>query len=258
MNRPSAQAKLRLVEILSAIQGEGIDVGERQLFMRLGGCNLRCRYCDSPETLDATAIPRYRVEQTAGKRDFVWRDNPATVTDVVEAVERLDQPRRLHQTISITGGEPLLQPTGLRAVLPILRARGYRIYCDTNGMLPKHAAKVADWIDVVAMDIKLPSSTAEPPFWKEHAAFLKIFAPSKVFVKVVVDENFTWEEMENVCCVIAGRDENIPLILQPVTPFAASGKPPTPDVMLDLQAFCQRFLPNVRVIPQTHKMIGQL
>src|SRR5574341_906698 len=47
------------------------------------------------------------------------------------------------------------------------------------------------------------SSTGEPPFWKEHAEFLKVFEPSKVFVKVVVDENFTWEEMENVCRVIA-------------------------------------------------------
>ena len=258
MNKPSAQAKLRLVEIFSAIQGEGIYVGERQLFVRLGGCNLQCVYCDQPETLDATAIPRYRVEQHAGKRNFVWRDNMATVADVVEAVEKLDQPRGLHRTVSITGGEPLLQASGLRALLPILRECGYRIYCDTNGMLPQHAAKVADSIDVVAMDVKLPSSTGEPPFWKEHAEFLKVFEPSQVFVKVVVDENFTWEEIEHVCRVIAGRNENIPLILQPVTPFAASGKPPTPDVMLDLQAFCKRHLPDVRVIPQTHKLIGQL
>lgn len=249
---------LRLVEIFSAIQGEGIYVGERQLFVRLGGCNLRCVYCDQPETLDATAIPRYRVEQHAGKRDFVWRDNMATAADVVEAVEKLDQPRGLHRTVSLTGGEPLLQASGLRDLLPELRGRGYRIYCDTNGMLPQYAAKVADWIDVVAMDVKLPSSTGEPPFWKEYAEFLELFEPSKVFVKVVVDEHFTWEEIENVCCVIAGRDGNIPLILQPVTPSADSGNPPTPAVILDLQAFCKRFLPDVRVIPQTHKMIGQL
>jgi organic radical activating enzyme len=258
MNRHSAEMKLRLVEIFSAIQGEGVYVGERQLFVRLGGCNLRCVYCDQPETLDATQIPRYRVEQNAGKRDFVWRENLATVADVVEAIEKLDQPRGLHRTVSITGGEPLLQPSGLRALLPTLRERGYRIYCDTNGMLPLHAAQVADLMDVVAMDIKLPSSTGEPPFWKEHAEFLKVFEPSQVFVKVVVDENFKWDEIENVCRVIAGHDENIPLILQPVTPFAASGKPPSPDVMLELQAFCKRFLPDVRVIPQTHKMIGQL
>ncbi|MCS6862002.1 MAG: 7-carboxy-7-deazaguanine synthase QueE [Abditibacteriales bacterium] len=198
------------------------------------------------------------MEQTAGKRDFVWRDNPATVAEVVEAIERLDRPRGLHRTVSLTGGEPLLQASGLRGLLPLLRGRGYRIYCDTNGMLPQHAAHIADLIDVVAMDIKLPSSTGEPPFWKEHAEFLRVFEPSKVFVKVVVDENLTWEEMANACHLIAERDVDIPLILQPVTPFAGSGKPPTPVVMLELQAFCKRFLSDVRVIPQTHKIMGQL
>ncbi|MDW8366438.1 MAG: hypothetical protein RMK49_11390 [Abditibacteriales bacterium] len=44
MNAPLPLKKLRLVEIFSAIQGEGICVGERQVFVRLGGCNLRCVY----------------------------------------------------------------------------------------------------------------------------------------------------------------------------------------------------------------------
>ena len=62
---------IRLVEVFSSIQGEGMLVGHRQVFVRTYGCNLRCTYCDSPETLKESGSPPVcRVEETPGTWTF--------------------------------------------------------------------------------------------------------------------------------------------------------------------------------------------
>jgi 7-carboxy-7-deazaguanine synthase len=63
-DRPTA----RLIEVFSAIQGEGLNVGTRQIFIRFAICDLRCHYCDSAHTW--VAPNECRVEGTPGLRDF--------------------------------------------------------------------------------------------------------------------------------------------------------------------------------------------
>jgi 7-carboxy-7-deazaguanine synthase len=65
-----------LIEIFSAIQGEGINVGTRQIFVRFGGCDLRCHYCDSQHTWQKQ--PTCSIEQTPGERDFVSQDRASS------------------------------------------------------------------------------------------------------------------------------------------------------------------------------------
>ncbi|MBC8121790.1 MAG: 7-carboxy-7-deazaguanine synthase QueE, partial [Gemmatimonadaceae bacterium] len=113
MQIPPAQGWL--VEIFSAIQGEGPLVGERQLFVRTGGCDLSCSWCDSPHTHQVTG--NWQAEQTPGSRDFLALHNPVTAAELLAWLERLARPH-LHHSISLTGGEPLLHTEFLRAWLP--------------------------------------------------------------------------------------------------------------------------------------------
>ena len=69
-------------EVFSAIQGEAALVGERQVFVRLTGCNIRCTYCDQPEALERTAGP-CRIESTAGRRDWSVESSPLPIDRVV-------------------------------------------------------------------------------------------------------------------------------------------------------------------------------
>ncbi len=75
-----------LIEIFSAIQGEGINVGTRQIFIRFGGCDLRCAYCDSQHTWQNQ--PTCEIEQTAGQRDFQTYDNPIELPQLLAWVDR--------------------------------------------------------------------------------------------------------------------------------------------------------------------------
>src|SRR5207244_3187773 len=115
-----------------------------------------------------------RVEQTPGRADFRPLPNPAPMEQVMAAVKQLG--RLPHHSVSLTGGEPLLQARFLEEFLPALRRAGHRTFLETNGLLPDHLARVIDHLDWIAMDLKPPSCTADPlPDWLErHRSFLRV------------------------------------------------------------------------------------
>jgi organic radical activating enzyme len=94
------------VEVFSSVQGEGPHVGASTLFVRLGVCDLRCRWCDSPHTWRAAETCRVQVARGADEHRVI--ENPVAIDAIVEAAARLEVER--HVFVSITGGEPLLQP----------------------------------------------------------------------------------------------------------------------------------------------------
>lgn len=245
-----------LVEIFSAIQGEGLYVGERQIFLRLGGCDLRCRFCDSAHTW----LPQGqgRVEVTPGERDFQPITNPVTGAQVFTWLHRQAAGLR-HQAVSITGGEPLLQAGFLAEFLPELTAQiPLPIYLETGGHRPLELARVLPWIDVIAMDYKLPSVSGED-YHSEHQEFLTLAvgAGVEIFVKIIVDQHTQTSELGKALAMIQAIEPAVFVILQPVTPRAASPAP-TPAQVLAWQKFAQDYVPRVRVIPQTHPLLGQL
>jgi len=254
----SGATSANVVEVFSSIQGEGPWVGQTTLFVRLGGCDLRCAWCDSPGTWRPAA--RGRLELARGSGAFRMVENPLPIEALVEACEALDLPA--HRFVSITGGEPLLQPEAVRQLARALAGRGPRIYLETHGLAEAALAQVIDAVDVVSMDWKLVSEVRRErdrkgapvaPFHEEHERFLRVArGRAEVYVKIVVTPASTDEELAEAARRIAAVDPEIPLVLQPVTPFGRVGVRPTATRMLALQASLARVLRDVRVIPQTH------
>lgn len=256
----------RVVEVFSSIQGEAELIGVRQVFLRFFGCNLRCAWCDSPETLTAPrgSLPAGRAEQTAGRGDFRPLANPASLERVLEAVRHLAQ-QAPHHSVSLTGGEPLLHARFLEAFLPRLREAGLRAYLETNGLLPDHLARVLPWLDWIGMDLKPPSCTGDPcPDWRErHEAFLRVARPGlpaspRLFLKLIVGADAEEGEMR-AALELAGRlAPGGSLTLQPVTPFGPVTQAPDMESMLRWHATASQYVQDVRIIPQVHKLIHVL
>ncbi|MEK7376227.1 MAG: 7-carboxy-7-deazaguanine synthase QueE, partial [Candidatus Margulisiibacteriota bacterium] len=193
-------------------------------------CNLSCEYCDVVESID----------------------NPLTADDVVKAVDAFLTNPKLYHSISLTGGEPLLQVDFLKELLPKLKIKKY---LETNGTLPAHLMEIIDLIDVVAMDIKLPSATGCASYFKEHEKFLESALFKDVFVKAVFTKGTLPKEIDDMCALIERVESEIPLVLQPATPQRGSKIKPTPEQIMAFHAIAKKRLKNVRVIPQTHKMM---
>lgn len=110
---------LPLVEDFYTIQGEGYHTGKPAYFIRLGGCDVGCRWCDAKMTWNPKLFPPVDVEQIIARAT----SHPA-------------------RAIVITGGEPLLYP--LDYLTGRLREEGLQIFLETSG---SHAPSgVFDWV----------------------------------------------------------------------------------------------------------------
>lgn len=263
MSEPEA-IDASLVEIFASIQGEGPEVGRATVFVRLGGCDLRCRWCDSPGTWRPTA--RCRIEEQAGSARFRERVNPVPVAEIAEEAMRL-APRR-SAWISLTGGEPLLQPDAVAALVATLAARGRRVYLETHGLHAEALARCVESIELVSMDWKLASDVVYGPgiaplpgrdFHDAHAAFLRVALRARgVYVKVVVTPSTADAEFDRMLETIAGISPAVPLVIQPVTPRGGVSAMPSAERCLALLERAEARLTDVRVIPQTHPIYGVL
>ncbi|TEB06915.1 7-carboxy-7-deazaguanine synthase [Pelotomaculum schinkii] len=240
-----------VTEIFSSVQGEGLLVGRRQIFIRLYGCNLRCSYCDTVLTEEPAFC---RVETAPGCGIFEYLPNPLGIEEIVKVLEGLAV--GLHHSISLTGGEPLLHSNIIRELAPALRGSRRGIYLETNGTLPDELSRVIDLVDMVAMDFKLPSVSGLPPLWSKHGRFLEIAATKETYVKVVVAEQTPSREIEMAAGLIKSTAPGVPLVIQPLTTKGAMGISPARLSLLQRQAL--KVLDDVRVIPQTHKLMGML
>lgn len=121
--------RLTISEIFYSILGESTYQGLPCAFVRLGGCNLRCSYCDTP---------------------YAWEGGKEY--SIEEILSHLAQyPTRL---VEITGGEPLLQK-GIYELIERFIEKKYQVLIETNGSI--NIGKVPSEVTII-MDIKCPSS----------------------------------------------------------------------------------------------------
>ena len=223
----------KILEIFRSIQGEGKYAGVPQVFVRLFECNMHCVWCDTPASIGD------------GKREY----------QQMGLAETLKQVNALYgnaHSVSITGGEPLLQKDFLKSFCHSLRRAGRKTYLDTNGTLPDALREIIRDIDVIAMDIKLPSSTKQKSYWSEHKEFLKVAKQSEVFVKVVISLDTSPEEVIKAAKLVASIDPALLFILQPNYLDMKKG---IIDECVGYQKSCAKILKDVRILPQVHKFM---
>jgi 7-carboxy-7-deazaguanine synthase len=120
---------LRVTEIFASIQGESTHAGLPFAFVRLTGCNLRCRYCDTTYAYDG--------------------GEELPVETILDRVKAFGLSR-----VAVTGGEPLIQDNAFGLVKKLLD-RGYTVLVETNGAV---SLAPLDPRAVKVMDVKCPSS----------------------------------------------------------------------------------------------------
>lgn len=243
-------ARGNIDEIFDSVQGEGPMTGVRQIFIRFGGCNLSCAFCDTPQARRPVATCKVETEPASGRYDFI--PNTVSVADVHEVVKRLRVPG--HHSVAITGGEPMVQADFLRSLLPLLTADGLKVYLETNATYPEELPEIVEQLEYVAADIKIPSCTGEPERFEVNLEFLKNCSVPNLFVKMVLTEECAVDEVLTAVRLVSSSGRKAVVVIQPVTgrrgEVGIGG-----GALLDVQAKALEIYPDVRVIPRTHQLL---
>ena len=225
-----------VTEIFASIQGEGLYAGQKQVFLRFAGCNLSCSYCDEPAARGGAGAAVMSAAAAA-----------ASVIKLARA--------KSTRAVSLTGGEPLLQWRFIRTLAPLLKKAGLAVHLETNGVLHRELSKVCGLCDVIAADIKLPSSTGQKAFWAEHKKFLAA-APGKIFVKTVVTSATKMSDLAKAIDVAASVRPGMPFFIQPATARRGKVKPPSEKFVREACCLAALKLRRVKLLPQQHPIWG--
>ncbi|MGB1449597.1 MAG: 7-carboxy-7-deazaguanine synthase QueE [Flavobacteriaceae bacterium] len=173
---------LPLMEAFYTLQGEGFHKGSAAYFIRIGGCDVGCHWCDVKESWDAEKHP------------------PTAIEHIV------DEAKKYSDTIVITGGEPLMWD--MQPLTSALKNAGMKIHIETSGAYP--ITGTWDWFCLSPKKNKLPTPAAAA-----RADELKVIVYNKD------DFRFAEEQAKNVSddCVLylqpewSKRDAMMPLMV---------------------------------------------
>ena len=224
-------SRLRIAEIFGpTVQGEGALIGQPTVFVRAGGCDYRCVWCDSLHAVDS----QFRHDWAA-----------MTPEAVMARIRALSGGRPL--AVSISGGNPAIQD--FAPLIALGRAEGYGFVCETQGSLAQ------DWfaaLDMLVLSPKPPSS-GEATDWARFDACLAAAGAAPVVMKIVI---FDTQDYAFARAAHA-HYPNLPLYLQPGNPEVDPAAP----VCLPTAAARLRWLIDIvtadgwfapRVLPQMH------
>ncbi len=228
--------KAPVIEIFSSFQGEGLLIGERQIFVRFAGCNLNCNYCD---TNDSKSTESGRLM------------TPQQVSDEINKLLTPDC-----KTVSFTGGEPSLYPDFISEVS---KGLDLKVMLETNGTLPDNIDSI-EKLDVVSLDIKLPEhfdgDFDEEIFLNEIKSLNLLMAKSiNVYCKVVILPSTKINSFKGVVEKLSqniSNKSNLKIIIQPSSPLDE-----WKDInfrLFDFSEIVGQYF-EVSTIPQIHKIL---
>lgn len=242
MTGRSTQDRVRLSEVFTSIEGEGVLFGTKTMFVRLAGCPLKCHWCDTG----------YAIPMDSGTEH--------SVDEVKEMIARNLQQNTYK--VNFTGGEPLAQAEAVAELARFVRKKGTRTYLESACYDSARFARVLPHIDICKIEFKLRDARAVDE--RNYSTLLKneleclriaVRARKKPYIKVVVTNSSDPSEFRE----LVGR------IFDAARPSSIAGFIIQPSHGIDepslerLFAFYDAVYPlyaGVRVVPQMHKAIG--
>ena len=207
---------LQVTELFHSIQGESIWMGLPCAFVRLTGCNLRCRYCDTTYAYDS------------GQR--------MTIEQVLIELAGLKCRR-----VTVTGGEPLTQ-SETPQLLDALSRQGYRVSMETNGSIDI-GTLASDCM--LIMDLKCPSSGMQAHNLIQNIQYLKEGDQIKFVIAERQDYEFACSVIENHASTIKGGNILFSPVLESLSAERLAGWILTDDIDVRLQLQLHRHIwPN--------------
>jgi 7-carboxy-7-deazaguanine synthase len=234
--------KVRLFEIFTSVEGEGILYGTKTMFVRLAGCPFTCFYCDTLDALPMDSGNEYEIGEACDLIDKNLEKNTYKV--------------------NFTGGEPLIQTNGVIEMAKYVKSRNIPTYLESSCYDSEKFSKVLPYIDFIKIEFKTP----EAKFVDENhysklidnaLECLKNSIASKkiTYIKIVVSEkteSLDFKELLDKIFNIVSKDDLAGFIIQPTYGIAE----PSLEKLLKFYDLVYPFYGEVRVVPQLHKFIG--
>jgi len=234
--------KVRLFEIFTSVEGEGILYGTKTLFVRLAGCPFTCFYCDTLESLPMDSGTEYSIDDASNLIDTKLEKNTYKV--------------------NFTGGEPLVQAEAVLEIAKHIKSKNIPTYLESSCYDSNKFSIVLPFIDYIKIEFKTPDAkfvdTKHYSKLIENALeCLKAAVHSKkiTYIKIVVSSKTELESLNelliNIFNIISKEDIS-GFIIQPTYGIAE----PSLEQLLKFYDLVYPYYKEVRVVPQLHKLIG--
>ena len=234
--------KVRLFEIFTSVEGEGILFGTKTLFVRLAGCPFTCFYCD---TLDALPLDS---------------GNEYTIDDACSLIEKELEDKTYK--VNFTGGDPLIQHEAVAEMAKHIQSLNIPTYLESACFDSKKFNHILPFIDFVKIEFKTEDSefidSKHYPNYIENVLEClssSITAKKKTYIKIVVSsktESESFKELIELIFKNVTKNNLEGFTIQPTFGIAE----PNLEQLLNFYDLVHPYYPEVRVVPQLHKLIG--
>ena len=243
MQRTENKVRARVSEIFTSIEGEGIFVGKKTMFIRLSGCHLKCRWCDTKYALPLDSGTDYQIDE---------------IKDLI-----IKELRPFTYKVNFTGGEPLLQTEAVIELADFIKKQtNLKTYMESSCFDSELFSKVLPYIDICKIEFKTDDSNVVEDEEYDNLLLneircleLAVESNKATYIKIVVTNSTNLESFKNLVYKISKRikpSDILGFIIQP----SFGIDQPTVNKLLDTYDIVEPMFPEVRIIPQLHKEIG--